>query len=553
MSVVPEMNELPIITVPASLAVPGINATPHIIKKLDELAESGGTLLFETGEYHFYTDGTRGGFFAPSNNASGRKSVCFPLLDIQNLCIDGGGSVFVFHGSTFPFIVSESTNVALQNFTCDTALSSVAALEITEKTEEGFFCRIDKSQTPFHTESGHLIFEREGQTLTTEDGRLSLHSLDRMAIFYLFAGDTTQSKENLATSFIDSDAFELSDKLYFRYRENTQITCPFEVGERVVINLEEKRERSVFFFENSERITVENVTIRRGGGMGLVAQMCKDVRVRGMKTDRTFHGNTVTLTADAFHLIHCSGDFELSECDMGSFLDDACNIHGVYTVFDRVNGDCLHLHLGHVEQNYFCPYKAGDVLAIRDKDTLKTVCEARVRDVYFSSNDGMSLSVKVEFLYGADALCPGFLVENPARMPRVSIHHNRFYDFPHIRLSGAGEMHFEHNEISDCDGALLLMDLANFWYESGRIREAHIRHNRFIDCNAKGSDVFIQIGVSGFEPANAPRVHELIEIAHNRFEGLKRFAVCAGGVQTLALSDNTDGKDLLPDSAFLCV
>lgn len=547
------MNELPTITVPASLAVPGLNATPHIIKKIDELSESGGTLLFEKGEYHFYANGTRSGFFAPCNNASGKKNVCFPLWDTKNLTIDGGGSVFVFHGKAFPFIVSESADITLQNFTCDTAFSPVAAIEVVEKTEEGFFCRIDKTQAPFHTENGHLVFEREGHTLTTEDGRLSLHSLDRMAILYLFAGDTAQSKENLATSFIDTDAFELSDKLYFRYREDTQIPCLFEVGERVVINLEEKRERSVFFFENSERITVENVTLRRGGGMGLVAQMCKDVRVRGMRTDKTYHDDTVTLTADAFHFIHCFGDVEVSECDMGSFLDDACNIHGVYTTFDRLNGDCLHLHLGHAEQSHFCPYKAGDVLVVREKDTLKAVCEARVRDVFFTSNDGMSLSVKVEFLYGAEALSPGLLVENPARMPRIFIHHNRFYDFPHIRLSGAGAIRFEHNDISDCNSALLLMDLAEFWYESGRIREAHIYRNRFADCNAKGGEAFIQVGVSGFETANAPRVHELIEIADNKFEKLKRYAVCAGGVQTLALSNNTDGKDPLPDSAFLGV
>lgn len=63
---------------------------------------------------------------------------------------------------------------------------------------------------------------------------------------------------------MDTDAFDLGDKIYFRYREDTRISCPYEIGERVVINLEEKRERAVFFFENSERVTVENVTIRRG-------------------------------------------------------------------------------------------------------------------------------------------------------------------------------------------------------------------------------------------------------------------------------------------------
>ena len=264
-------------TVPASLAAKGVNATPFVVKQLKELAENGGMLCFEPGTYHFYEDGALSGFFAPSNNLSGTKKVCFPLLDAQNITVDGGGSVFVFHGKAFPFIVSECSDITLKNFTCDTALPSVAAIKITEKTEEGFCAVIDRKKSPFRTENGHLIFELESGVLSTEAGKVSLHSLDRININYLYAGDAAQDKTGLAAPFMDTDAFDLGDKIYFRYREDTRISCPYEIGERVVINLEEKRERAVFFFENSERVTVENVTIRRGGGMGIIAQLCTDV------------------------------------------------------------------------------------------------------------------------------------------------------------------------------------------------------------------------------------------------------------------------------------
>lgn len=543
------MNDLPTVTVPSSLAVRGLDATAHVINRLDELTE-GGTLLFETGEYHFYPDRARVGFFAPGGS-SGKKNVCFPIWDMKNITIDGGGSVFVFHGNAFPFIVSESAHITLRNFVCDTALSPTVALEVIEKTEEGFFCRIDKEKSPFRTENGHLIFDREGQMLSTEAGRFSLHSLDRLAIVYLYAGDTAQSKDNLPAPFIDTDAFELTDRLYFRYREGSPILYPYEIGERVVINTEEKRERAVFFFENSEDVTVENVTIRRGGGMGVLAQLCRDVRVRGMRTDLTAHGDGVALTADAFHIIHCSGDFEIADCAMESFLDDACNVHGLYTVFDHVNGDCMHVHLGHIGHSCFCPYKAGDTLVVLNNETMEPVCEARVRDVFFTSNDGMNLSVKVEFLYGEDALKEGFLVENPARMPNVFIHNNRFRDFPHFRLSGAGDIRFEDNEISDCFMALLLMDLSAYWYESGRIHNARICRNRFTNCNALDGDAFIRIGVSGFDDTHAPRIHEYIEISDNRFDGLKSMAVRACGVRSLVCKDNTvDGRPLADEKVL---
>ena len=532
-------------TVPAALAANGVNATPQVTALLERLAEDGGMLCFEPGTYHFYEDGALSGFFAPSNNLSGTKKVCFPLLDAQNITVDGGGSVFVFHGKAFPFIVSECSDITLKNFTCDTALPSVAAIKITEKTEEGFCAVIDRKKSPFRTENGHLLFELESGVLSTEAGKVSLHSLDRINIKYLYAGDTAQDKTGLAAPFMDTDAFDLGDKIYFRYRENTQISCPYEIGERVVINLEEKRERAVFFFENSKRVTVENVTIRRGGGMGVIAQLCTDVTVRNMRTDKTAHGDSVTLTADAFHLVNCDGVFELADCKMSSFLDDVCNVHGVYTALECVSGDVLHVRLGHAEQSFFCPYKSGDRLVVLDNNTLDAVCEAIVKDVFFSSNDGMSLSVKVEYKHGAGALKPGFLVENPDRMPDIHIHGNDFSDFPHFRLSGAGKIRFENNVISDCMAAIEFNDLAVFWYESGRIRDARVTHNRLADCNKLGGDAFIDICVSGFEPEKAPLIHDRIEISDNTFEKIQKYAVRACGVKELVVKDNTlDGAPL---------
>ena len=83
------------------------NATPEAVQALDKIrAAGGGELHFETGEYHFYKDGTEKGFFAVSNNSACIKSMVFPITDMANVVIDGHGSVFVFHQVVFPFMVS---------------------------------------------------------------------------------------------------------------------------------------------------------------------------------------------------------------------------------------------------------------------------------------------------------------------------------------------------------------------------------------------------------------------------------------------------------------
>ena len=534
------------LTIPGSLAAKGVNVTPFVVKKLEELAENGGgTLLFEKGEYHFYPQGTYNGFFAPCNNTSGSKQVCFPIIGGSDITVDGSGSLFIFHGRVFPFIVSESISVTLKNFTCDTCLSPAAVLEIIEKNDDGFLCRIDKGASPYTTKDGHLFFDREEYVVGTDDRKLSLHSLDRMKIIYLLAGDAPSVRtDNLAAPAIFTDAFDLGDRLYLRYRDtDTGIHCPYETGERVVINLGERRENALFFFENSQNVLVENVTIRRFGGMGFIAQLCSDIRICGVQTDKSAHSDLVTLTADAFHLVNCSGVFELARCNMESFLDDACNVHGVYTVVDSICGDTVHMRLGHEQQDFFSPFSESDRVRLIDPSNLEIVAEAVVKDVYICGADGLTLNASMDFLYGKDRVKEGFFVETPEKMPDILIHDNIFRDFPHIRLSGMGKITVNDNTISDCSKALVLYDLAAYWYESGRIKDADIYENSFVNCNELGGDSFIDISVSGFDRESAPKIHENISIHDNSFSKLRNFAVTAAGVKKIQVYGNTfDGN-----------
>ena len=73
------------------------NATPEVIRALAALnATGGGELHFETGEYHFYKEGTKNEFFAVSNNSANVKAMVFPITDMENITVDRHGSEFVF-------------------------------------------------------------------------------------------------------------------------------------------------------------------------------------------------------------------------------------------------------------------------------------------------------------------------------------------------------------------------------------------------------------------------------------------------------------------------
>ena len=115
-----------------------------------------------------------------------------------------------------------------------------------------------------------------------------------------------------------------------------------------------------------------------------------------------------------------------------------------------------------------------------------------------------------------------------------------------MRLSGAGEMLVEDNDLSDCAAALVARDLFKYWYESGRVRHLVFRNNRLRNCNGKGGSCFIRVGIDGLDAKTAPKIHQTVEIYGNTFAQVKQYAVKCFGTKELILRDNVteDGAPL---------
>lgn len=487
------------------------NATPLVIRALSQLKD-GGTLIFEPGEYHFYEEGTESRFLAPSNNSTGKKSIVFPIIDCHDLTIDGGGSTFVFHDLAFPFVIRNSRGVTVKNMMVTTRFPSFVLATVCDIDESGFTFKIDRESSPFHTENGHLIFDLEHRAVATHDRKLSLHQLSTLWVRYLYAGDCSESKKNLAAPFFDTDAREIEDGVRFTYRNTPgSVRCDYAEGEKIAVNLEERRERDVFFLEDSEDTTIRDVTVRRGGGMGIVAQMCRNITVDGFHAEPN-DGEPVSLTADVFHFIQCDGSLTIENSTLCSSLDDACNIHGNYMIAERADGREAAARYGHKDHDHAFYCRPGDVLDFIDPDTLAIVGHATLSDISFTDHEALHLHLSFKEQPNFP-IRQGMLIENPKRMPEVTIRNNHWYNFPHVRLSGAGKTLVEKNNFHDCGCAVMAFDLAGYWLESGRMSELCIRENRFGPCRA----ACIIAGVSGFKGKATPDIHGTIRIERNDF------------------------------------
>ena len=140
------------------------NATPAVRAAVERLRD-GDTLRFAKGEYHFFEEGAKEHFLASVGSSTGMKKVVVHLEGLKDVTIDGGGSSFVFHGNTFPFVAERCDGLKICNFTSRVFQLPLVEFTIAEKKDEGFLCQFAKGSAPYETKDGEIFFDMdEGRT-----------------------------------------------------------------------------------------------------------------------------------------------------------------------------------------------------------------------------------------------------------------------------------------------------------------------------------------------------------------------------------------------------
>lgn len=515
------------------------NVTPLLLSTIESLPNDT-TLVLQKGTYHLYEEGTKTIWLNVSNNRSCDKYVAMPIFNKKGIVIEGNGSKIVCHGLVFPFATVKSEDVIIRNLTITTEYPYSVGFTIESKDDDGFTIKFDDGICPYVVKDGNIDFMLDGNVISSRDGRVSLHSMDRIHVVYLMTPNAPGDKSKFPARFMGINATDLGNgRVYFKYYGDDHpksAKCPFEIGEYIAINMEEKRRRCAFLFDDCLNVKLENVAIERFGGMAFIAQRSGNITIDHFKV-RPREGERVSVTADIMQLVNCYGKVSIIDSECGSSMDDVINIHGNYLEVVEISGKRARLDVRHSSHAGFFPYREGDVVEFSEKHTRRILATARVVSVT-PDPDNISQCI-LEVDSNIEELPIGSLLENTTLNPDVEILRNKFSDFPHIRLSGRGKYLVEDNEISQCSLAINISDLADYWYESGRVKDMTIRNNLFCNCNALGGNTFISIGVSGW-PENAPLIHEKIILENNRFVGVKDCRVKVNGVINF-IHDHTEG------------
>lgn len=461
------------------------NVSPLMAKALADIRRECGAkdkvvLVFEPGTYTFHPTGAASReYYISNHDQTNPKLVGIALEDMDHVTIEGHGAELLFHGRMLPISVVRCNDVTLKDLHIDFATPHIAQVRVEKNEGRG---GITFSVAPWvnYRLTPDSLFEHSGEGWTL-----------RPSWGIAFEGDTRRVVYRTSDiGFNLKGCHETAPRTIHAPQWRDERLVPGTV----VAMRGWGRPTPGLFLTHSTDVTVKNVQIHYAEGMGILAQLCTDIRLdgsgiclRGKDDPRYF-----TTQADATHFSGCRGRIVSVNGLYENMMDDAINVHGTYLkVIGRPDDHTLVGRYMHGQSwGFTWGYPGDEVQFVRSK-TMELVGE-RARIVSITPRDKATDHGAREFVIRFDrpidaaiTEAEGFGIENLTWTPEVYFAHNTIR---HNRARGAlfstpRRTVAEHNVFDHTSGtAILLCGDCNGWYETGACRDVVIRKNVFINA-----------------------------------------------------------------------
>lgn len=432
----------------------------------------GAMLVFPQGSYHFWPDrAEEKQLFISNHDQEGLRRIAFRLAVRSGLTIDGQGSEFIFHGPMIPFAIENCRNVTVRNLTIDWEAPMFAQGTVSRADSDSFDIELPEG-TQYKVDNNAIWFDFGGKP----ERVWGLNEFDSRT-----KAPAYQSGDRLSWGNYRKVRVEESSPGTITYRgDNIQLP---QVGNVMVMRFG-RRENPAFFVNGGENVNLESIFVHHAPGMGLLAQWCKNIRLHKFNImRRPGSDRMVTATADATHFVYCRGTVTIDHCLFENQLDDPCNVHGIYArITEKLGGDRIIVELAHGMAKGIKIAEPGDQIEFVHRESLLTYANATVKDVKVLNKDYIIVELEqplpddVQMLdvIGNTSWHPDLTVTNSI------VRANRARGF---LITTSGNVLLEHNKISAPGAGIKISGDANYWFESGAVRQVMIRNNEFTDCN----------------------------------------------------------------------
>ena len=474
------------------------------------------------GEYHVYKEDCAQTVLCVSNHGhNGYKSAALLIEDFDGLTVDGNGSTFIMHGCMDFAIVNRSKNITIKNLTVKCPEICNFQGKVIESSTE--MVKIDLGEDhPKLYRYGYALFEEIEHEKVPFTRTLEYDPATKKLRRGL--GD-----ENFGKPFFNSFNLKLEDNILCI----PGVPVPPVVGNVVVFTIS-RRIGQAFLAARSENVTFENITVNTCWGMAFISQKCTNITIRACKV--TPEGeNCWSAGQDATHFVNCRGKVLIEDCLFENQLDDAVNLHGIYTLIEKVAGNKIMVAYKHWQTVGIDIYAPGDRIQILEQESQMPLAEATITEVEILNNYKTILTLDTV----SDVVAEGMIVESLDDNAEALIQNNIFRNnrARGMLLASKGRTVVRNNHFNSGGAAIQFESDPFKWYECGGTRDVLIEGNFFDDCKyGKWGRGVIDIGkrrkvVEGFY------YHDKIEIKNNRFTQTAYPCVAADNVGELIFDE----------------
>ncbi len=491
-------------------------------------------LVYDKAEYHFTSDCASERTLCISNHGyNGLKRIAFLLEEMEDFTLDGGGSTFVFDSLMLPFALLRSKNIVLEQFT---------VIVTDTYNPEGMVIRASDGSVDIRLDytSGVYVL---GKALCT-DVEGNINKLFMNIEFDPETGEIVKdtADNTLGIGWEETDK-ELLDGNILRVHGVKRYP---ELGAVIVWLGCMRRSAGIFVCDCSD-ITVDRADLRSCIGMGIIAQTSENITVTRMHVFPP-EGRHYSLNGDAVHFVSCTGLILIEDCIFENQLDDALNVHGIYT---KITASCEAYTLTrymHAESSGINVYRPGDKVAFLDPKSL-------LPRTYSEVKEAAVLNASVTKLVFTDGQVPqpGDVIENLTRSPdvifrRCTVRNNRARG---MLLAAKGRILIEDCTFHTAGAAALFEADGEYWYESGGTTDAVFCGNVFDHCRHGlwGSAVIEIVPRRASEEGRF--YHKQITVENNEFRGSSVPPLRADNVETVTFRGNRFTDSACRDIYFI--
>jgi pectate lyase len=447
------------------------NAVPAVQKALQACRTAKKPVLyFPKGRYDFWPQYCQEKIYYESNTTFIPKRICPILIDsFKNITLDGQGSQFIFHGKMQPITVDRCENVLLQNITIDWDVTLTAQARVMDMTDNYMDVSINTLESPYQIENGKLFFTGEGWKSQWSD---AMEFDGKTQLIAPATGD----ESCLGLDFWDNyKAVESTNgvvRILHRFSKKPTVG-------NVIVMRHSEREHAGTFIVNSKNVRIENLRMYHSDGLGILSQYSENLSFRNVhcvpneSKGRFFCGHD-----DGMHFSGCKGQIIIDSCQFRSLMDDPINVHGTNVQIVGIEGSKLVCKFMQHQSFGFTWANLGDSVGFLNHETMNTLAFGQVATCKILTPFMLEVTFKNKI---PSNIRIGDALENVTWAPNVHIK-NSFFGSNRARgilVSTPGKVLIENNIFESSGSAILIAGDANYWFESGAVKNVTIKNNRF--------------------------------------------------------------------------